>query len=107
MRRFLILQPFGNDLDMILLNVHKGENDESMFRLGMAQSYAEAYGFRAEIVSMEDHDPETAILSQVTSSSTDLVIIGVHTKLGLTGRKLGRITSYMLEHSEVPVFMDH
>ncbi len=107
LRRFLILQPFGNDLDLVFLNVHKGDNDESMFRLGMARSYAEAYGFEPEIVSMEDHNPEKAILSHAKAIDADLIIIGVHIKRGLTGKKLGKTTSFMLEHSEVPVFMDH
>ena len=107
LRRFLVLQPFGTDLDLVLLNVHKGNNEESMFRLRMAQSYAEAYGFRTEVVSMEDRDPEKAILSKSSSVDADLLIIGVHIKRGLTGKKLGKITSFMLEHSEIPVFMDH
>jgi nucleotide-binding universal stress UspA family protein len=107
MRRFLLLKPFGTDQEIVIINVYKDNLEESKFILSMAESYAEAHGFTVSTVSMEDSDPKKAILSQAGSSESDLIVVGVHVKRGLTGKKLGDTTSFLLKHSEVPVFMDH
>ena len=107
MRRFFMLNPFGCDGEMVIMNIYEDDIDASKFILSMAQSYAAAHGFEATTVSMKDSDFKNAILAELHASNADLIVIGVHIKRTLTGKKLGDTTSFLLEHSEVPVFMDH
>lgn len=107
MRRFFILQPFGTDVELHILNIHDGDIDDSNFRLSMAKSYAEAHGFSTIVASLEDSDPKSAIMNHAKGINADLIVLGVHTKRGLTGRKLGHTTTFLLTQTEIPVFMDH
>ena len=107
LRRYILLKPFGTETELLILHIHKGDIDDSKLVLSLAKSYAEAHGFTVNTKSMDDHDPKKAILSEANASEVDLIVVGVHVKRTLTGKKLGETTAFLLKNSDVPVFMDH
>ncbi len=106
-RRFTHLTPFGKDLEILLINVHKDNGAESKLMLHMSQSYLEAHGFRAETMSIIGVPAKDHILPQAYEYDADVIIMGAHTKSGLMGVRLGEATSHILENSKLMLFIDH
>ena len=73
----------------------------------MSKSYLEEHGFTTEVLSVVDSDPKTCILRHSQSHEVDLIVMGAHTKKTFTSEKLGDATSHLLDHSEIPLFIDH
>ncbi|MCZ6705626.1 MAG: universal stress protein [Bacteroidetes bacterium] len=106
-RRFIHLEPFGKDLEIKVINIHDSESPESELILQMSKSYLEEHGFTTEVLSVVDSDPKTCILQQSKSHEVDLIVMGAHTKKTFTAEKLGKATSHLLDHSEIPLFIEH
>jgi len=106
-RRFIHLEPFGKDLEIKVINVHDSDSPESELILQMSKSYLEEHGFTTEVLSVVDSDPKTCILQQSKSHEVDLIVMGAHTKKTFTAEKLGAATSHLLDHSEIPLFIEH
>ncbi|MCZ6758692.1 MAG: universal stress protein [Bacteroidetes bacterium] len=106
-RRFIHLEPFGKDLEIKVINIHDSDSPESELILQMSKSYLEEHGFTTEVLSVVDSDPKTCILQQSKSHEVDLIVMGAHTKKTFTAEKLGKATSHLLDHSEIPLFIEH
>ncbi|MCH8245957.1 MAG: universal stress protein [Bacteroidetes bacterium] len=106
-RRFIHLEPFGKDLEIKVINIHDADSPESELILQMSKSYLEEHGFTTEVLSVVDSDPKTCILQHSQSHEVDLIVMGAHTKKTFTAEKLGDATSHLLDHSEIPLFIDH
>ena len=106
-RRFIHLEPFGKDLEIKVINIHDSDSPESELILQMSKSYLEEHGFTTEVLSVVDSDPKTCILQQSKSHEVDLIVMGAHTKKTFTAEKLGEATSHLLDHSEIPLFIEH
>ena len=107
MQRFVHFEPFGKELEIRILNVASDESAESNLLLQMSKVYMESHGFKITILSSIDETPEECILGQCESFEADLIVMGGHTKKTILSEKLGEATSYLIEKSEVPIFMDH
>ncbi len=106
-QRFVNFEPFGKELEIRIMNVVSEESAESELLLKMSKFYVDSHGFKTDVFSAIDESPKTCILRQSESFEADLIVIGGHTKKKLISDKLGETTSYLIEKSKVPVFMDH
>ena len=106
-RRFIHLEPFGKDLEIKVINIHDSDSPESELILQKSKSYLEEHGFTTEVLSVVDSDPKTCIIQQSKSHEVDLIVMGAHTKKTFAAEKLGEATSHLLDHSEIPLFIEH
>lgn len=107
LRRFMHLEPFGKELEIMVINIHDSESSESELILQLSKSYLEEHGFKTEVLSVIDSDPKTCILQQSDIHNADLIIMGAHTKKTFTSHKLGDATAHLLGNADVPLFIDH
>ena len=58
---------------------------------------------------MEEKDSSTgeALLKKTHELGADLLVMGAYTRSRLRQMLLGGVTSHMLEHADLPVFMSH
>jgi len=106
-QRFIHLQPFGNELEIKILNVVSQKSAESELLLRLSKTYIESHGYRTEIFSAIDESAKECILKQADAFNADLIVSGSHTKKTFRSVKLGEVTSYLIENSTVPIFLDH
>lgn len=106
-QRFVHFEPFGKELEIRLLNVVSDDSADSDLLLQMSKGYVEAHGFKIDVLSVIDETPKECILKQCESFEADLIVMGGHTKKTILSEKLGAATSYLIEKSEVPIFIDH
>ncbi|NNF59433.1 MAG: universal stress protein [Rhodothermaceae bacterium] len=111
MQKFVHLAPFGTDLDVEVLHVHGGGREaqlESEQRLRAAQSYLQAYDFKAvTMASVEDSAPRERILSHTVASGADLIVAGAFSQTGLKKFFFGSTAKGLIEESPVPLFLYH
>ena len=106
-RKFSHLFPFGHDLEIRVLHVHRNDDAESKLMLRMIRSFMEAHGFTLDTMGIISHSVKEKILSQADEFGADLIILGAHTKSGFRGVRLGDATSHLLENSNIPLFIEH
>ena len=72
-------------------------------------AYFTYHGIEAKLVEVEDKDSSTgeALLKKTHELGADLLVMGAYTRSRLRQMLLGGVTSYMLEHADLPVFMSH
>jgi nucleotide-binding universal stress UspA family protein len=104
---FIHLAPFGHDVTIDVLHVHPKDSQDSELHLELTKGYLNAHGFEAKVISVIDKTPEVAILEQAELIGADLIVSGGTAHTGLTGTKFGKTTSHLVEHSTLPLFVDH
>ncbi|NNF04877.1 MAG: universal stress protein [Rhodothermales bacterium] len=106
-RRFIHLAPFGSDLEMHVLHIHgKGSADAELY-LALTKTYLEAHGFEPRLSNIVEEDAGKEILRQANAIEADLIISGSQTHKGLRGLRFGETTGHLVEHTSIPLFLDH
>jgi len=72
-------------------------------------AYFTYHGIEARLVEVTDRDSSTgeALLNKTHDLGADLLVMGAYTRSRLRQMLLGGVTSHMLEHADLPVFMSH
>ena len=60
-------------------------------------------GVRAEVHSLESHDPAAALVALAEEQSSDLIIVGTHARRGLSKLILGSCAEGVIRHATCPV----
>lgn len=107
LRRFIHLSPFGREVKINVLHVHKKDNVDAVLHMEMTKSYLADHGYTSTMISMLDQKPGKCICEQATSINADLIIAGATAHHGILGTKLGNTTRYLIENSPVALFMDY
>jgi len=106
-KRFIHTAPFGRDVELEVIAVHKKDDVDVELHLEMTKSYLEDHGYPVRVVSMLDTDPATCILDYAESSGTDLIVAGARTSKGVLGYKLSETTDRLSDNQRIAVFIDH
>lgn len=107
LRNYALMQPFGTDVTVEILNVHgKGEREGSQLALQMAKSYLDAHGYDARTSSIQGTEPARQILEFAAQYEADIVVAGAHSVSKLAKLAFGSTTISLLEDSPVPLFLE-
>lgn len=72
------------------------------------KAYFTFHSIEAELVAVDtDGSTGEALLQKTHELGADLLVMGAYTRSRLRQMLLGGVTSYMLEHADIPVFMSH
>ena len=107
LHQFVNLNPFGTDLDIFVMHVNEDKFHSAEVHLQLTVSYLVAHGYTPKVVSVVDRSPEKAILEQVNLLGINLIVSGGSAHASVFGTKFGETTSHLIEHSPIPLFMDH
>jgi nucleotide-binding universal stress UspA family protein len=106
MRTFVLLQPFGIDVHVEILNVHSGrESKGSRLALEMAKDYLEAHGYQAHTSSLQGADATKEILDFAKRFEADLLVAGAHSVSMWRKLAFGSTTASLLEECPLPLFL--
>lgn len=106
-RRFIHLQPFGQDLELHVLHIHEKDSADAELYLALTKTYLEAHGFEPKLMNLVEDDAGEEILRLAKEIDADLIISGSQTHKGLMGLKLGETTGHLVENTTIPLFLDH
>ncbi len=106
MQSFVQLCPFGRDVAVRVLCVHKETSADSDLALRFAESYLKAHGFDIQVVSMQSDSVEKAIMDNVEHFRADLVVAGAHSKSFLQKLAFGSTTAHLVRDCPVALFLD-
>jgi nucleotide-binding universal stress UspA family protein len=106
-RRFIDLEPFGQDIDLQVITVSESASSDAELLLQLTKSYIEDHGFQVSVKQVMEGSPKKAIMQEAGSFNADLIVMGAHTRTTLRAEKLGETTGYILENAGIPVFVDH
>ncbi|GIV58782.1 MAG: universal stress protein A [Rhodothermaceae bacterium] len=106
MRRFVILKPFGTDVEVKVVAIHKDRQGETELLLQLAQAYLKAHGFTARVQSLTGDDAAAVLVQHVQDYEADLVVAGAHSVSKIKEIAFGSTTAKLLKESPVPLFLD-
>ena len=106
-RRLVHLRPFGEEVKVEVIHVHKDEPKESELVLQLEQAYLRAHGIRAQTASLQGDSPESEIVSYATQYGADIVVAGAHSVSKLREVAFGSTTAALLKDCPVPLFIDN
>ncbi|QXD13803.1 universal stress protein [Rhodocaloribacter litoris] len=106
LRRFIHLRPFGDDLEVKLLNIHRDSASESELILRLAQAYLKAHGFPVQAQSMKGDNPTDLIVKHAEEYGADLVVAGAHSVSKIREIAFGSTTVALLKSCPAPLFLD-
>ena len=107
LRRFVHLQPFGEEVVVQVLHVYRKDAAESVLLLDMARWFLETHDFTAETISRQGADPNAVILEAANAHEADLIVAGAHLHTQLRQLVLRDSTTALFEASPVPLLVDH
>ena len=107
LHHFVQLAPFGPDVEISVVFIKEKGGKDADLHLELMKSYLDAHGFASKMTLLEDKKVEPALLQQAELMNADLIISGGTAHSSFTGIKFGETTSYLIENSTVPLFMDH
>jgi nucleotide-binding universal stress UspA family protein len=89
--------------------LHAGETPPGAPSAEYLKAYFTFHGIKARLVEVTDRDSSTgeALLNKTHELGADLLVMGAYTRSRLRQMLLGGVTSHMLEHADLPVFMSH
>jgi len=106
-RRFIHLQPFGQDLELHVLHIHEKDSADAELYLALSKTYLQAHGFEPKLTGLVEEDAGREILRQADAVDADLIVSGSQTHKGLRGLRLGETTGHLVENTTIPLFLDH
>ncbi len=106
MREFAHLQPWGTDVQVQIIHIHKDGKAESELILQMAQAFLKAYGFPVQIQSLKGKEMAKEILEYSSQYNPDVILIGAHSRSKIKEIAFGSVTNTLLEHFPAPLFID-
>lgn len=106
-RRFIHLQPFGQDLELHVLHIHDKDSTAAELYLALSKTYLEAHGFEPKLTNLVEDNAGKEILRRADAIDADLIVSGSKTHKGLRGVRLGKTTGFLVENTTIPLFLDH
>ncbi len=112
LQRFAQLKPFGNDLNIHIVNVQptpaEGKKHEAEFYLTKAADLLAAHGFESVITkSLVGTDPATKLMEQAELVNAGLLVAGAHSVSALRRIAFGSTTANLLSKTQIPLFLFH
>lgn len=111
LKKFAHLRPFGTDLDVEVVHVRGGSNEDRLESDRLredAASYLRAHGFgRVTTTGIESRDPAESISGLAQGDRADLVVSGAYAKKGLRKLVFGSSATKLLDQAKVPLFLYH
>ena len=104
---FAHLQPFGTDVDLDIVNVHSGNEDESRLIVRLMASYLETHGFEVRQTSIRGDDTAKQISEYAAQSGADIVVAGAHAVSKIKRLAFGSATARLLTDCPKPLFLHH
>jgi len=104
---FTHLKPFGADVQIDALHVHKGNERESRLILGLLASYLEKHGFVVGQTSIGENGVAEQISDYARDSGVDIVVAGAHSVSMLRKLAFGSTTQKLLNECPTPLFLYH
>lgn len=105
MKQFAQGRPFGDDVEVRVLNVSDGSGREAKLLLKPARSYLEAHGFDAVGLHAKGEDLKGWISRYIREGKADVVVAGAHAPPRLRQLIFGSTTDELLEETAVPLFL--
>jgi nucleotide-binding universal stress UspA family protein len=89
--------------------IHAGETPQGAPSAEYLQAYFTYHGISAELSAVEPKGLSTgeALLNRTHELGANLLVMGAYTRSRLRQMLLGGVTSHMLQHADLPVFMSH
>lgn len=107
MQEFACLIPFGEEVEIEIIQVCRDAQDEhASRRLTLAQSYLQAHGFRAT-TALVSGDADRQIIAHAEALDADLIIAGAYSAKGLKKLMFGSTTSALVQNTDLPLFLYH
>ncbi len=112
LQRFSQLQPFGNDLEIYLVNVRSGNSAKdqhaSDHSLNKATKFLKSHRFvRIVSSSILGSNISEKLLEHASVIQADLIVAGAHSVSALRRITFGSTTAALLSKSQVPLFLFH
>lgn len=104
---FTHLKPFGADVKIDALHVHRGDERESRLILGLLASYLEKHGFVVGQTSIREDGVAEQISEYARDSGVDIVVAGAHSVSMLRKLAFGSTTQKLLNECPTPLFLYH
>lgn len=104
---FTHLKPFGADVKIDALHVHKGDERESRLILDLLASYLEKHGFVVGQTSIREDGVAEQISEYARDSGVDIVVAGAHSVSMLRKLAFGSTTQKLLNECPTPLFLYH
>lgn len=107
-RRFVELQPFGDDLEVEVLFIYEKDHQvDAEFHLQLTKDYLSDHGFDARVSGMIDTHTADLILEKAQEMEADLIVAGSTTSKGVTGFHMSKTTQALTDNELVAVFVEH
>jgi nucleotide-binding universal stress UspA family protein len=107
MQRFFQLQPFGNELNVHIVNVYeKKAGDRADFLLTQAQKYAEIHQFDAHIAALKGDHPFETLMGHAEQIEADLIVAGAHSVSKVQKLAFGSTTETLIKNGRGILFLD-
>lgn len=104
---FVLMKPFGTDLEVELLHIYEKEGADADLLLRLAKEFLSAHGFEAQTTSLSGGDPARQITERAKSSNADLIVAGAHAVSKFRKMAFGSTTESLIKHSPRPLFVYH
>lgn len=105
-QRLAQLRPFGDDIEVTVLNVHHNHEDDSKLLLSLVAQYLLAHGIEAKTVSRDGRKPQDEILKLLEEIDADLLVAGAHAVSAVSKLAFGSTTSNLLKNCSIPMLLD-
>lgn len=105
-QRLAQLRPFGDDIDVTVLNVHHNHEDESKLLLTLVGKYLAAHGIEAKTISRDSRKPQDEILKLSEEIDADVLVAGAHAVSAVSKLAFGSTTSNLLKNCAIPMLLD-
>ena len=105
-QRLVQLRPFGDEININVLNVHHKESSESHLVLELITKYLAAHGFDAKTRSMDGRSPEKEIIAYAEEIEADIIVAGAHAVSAIKRVTFGSTTSALINECDIPLLVD-
>lgn len=100
------LRPFGDDLNIFLMNVYHKDSDESHLLLELLSKYIQAHGFESQSRSLDGRHADKEIIRYATKVNADVIVAGAHAVSSIKRMAFGSTTSALLNDCDIPLWVD-
>ncbi len=106
LRSFVTSKPFGEDLEVRMIQIYDDNQKEAELELSLAADYMRAHGVNPSVLALSGEDPEAVIMQQIEQFGADLVVAGAHSKSRIRAVAFGSTTAYLVENCPVALYLD-